>query len=250
MGGGGGDGRRQRRCRLRPSPPYERGPLRRCPWIERAAGLGTGGKPGRGRRRGVGRARPRRFRRAAGRGRWVGRRDAGRLHARRTRGHGLDAHDRRRRARGGPQRGLDGRRRSRTAARPRAPAARTGRRAQRQGGEMTDGVAAGGDEPFPDKWPRASQTEIVERYHSEIRKLVAERFATSGKAWEEVVHDPAFEFTREDFEKIEADLLTTGYRFEVSARVALQEEPEKYKPLAAAPDSGEARYDDQGRQIV
>ncbi len=108
----------------------------------------------------------------------------------------------------------------------------------------------GAIEPFPDKWPRVSQTEIVERYHGEIRKLVAERFATSGKAWEEVVHDPAFEFTREDFEKIEADLLTTGYRFEVSALVSLQEEPEKYKPLAAAPDSGEARYDDQGRQIV
>jgi hypothetical protein len=92
--------------------------------------------------------------------------------------------------------------------------------------------------------------EIVERYHSEIRKLVAERFEAGGKAWEEVVHDPAFEFTREDFEKIEADLLATGYRFEVSAVVSLQEEPHKYKPLAAAPDSGEAHYDEQGRQIV
>jgi hypothetical protein len=110
---------------------------------------------------------------------------------------------------------------------------------------MTDAVG-----PFPDKWPRASQTEIVERYHSDIRRLVAERFAASGKSWEAVVHDPAFEFTREDFEKIEADLLATGYRFEVSAVVSLQEEPEKYKPLAVAAGSGEARYDDQGRQIV
>jgi hypothetical protein len=115
---------------------------------------------------------------------------------------------------------------------------------------MTDAVAPTRDESFPDKWPRSSQTEIVERYHSEIRKLVAERFAAGGKAWEEVVHDPAFEFTREDFERIEADLLATGYRFEVSAVVSLQEEPEKYKPLAAVPDSGEMRYDDQGRQIV
>jgi hypothetical protein len=105
-------------------------------------------------------------------------------------------------------------------------------------------------QPFPDKWPRESQTAIVERYHSEIRKLVAERFAASGKAWEDVVHDPAFEFTREDFEKIEADLLATGYRFEASAVVSLQEEPDKYKPLAATPDSGEAHYDDEGRQIV
>jgi hypothetical protein len=115
---------------------------------------------------------------------------------------------------------------------------------------MKDGEVVERKAPFPDKWPRASQTDIVERYHSAVRKLVAERFAAGGKAWEEVVHDPAFELTREDFERIEADLLATGYRFEVSAVVSLQEEPEKYKPLPAAPDSGEAHYDEQGRQIV
>jgi hypothetical protein len=105
-------------------------------------------------------------------------------------------------------------------------------------------------EPFPDKWPRASQTEIVERYHGAIRAIVAERFAATGKAWEEVVHDPALELTREDFEKVEADLLATGYRFEASAVVSLKEEPDKYKPLAAIADSGETHYDDEGRQIV
>jgi hypothetical protein len=105
-------------------------------------------------------------------------------------------------------------------------------------------------ELFADKWPRASQMEIVERYHEAIRALVAERFAATGKAWEDVVHDPALELTREDFEKVEADLLATGYRFEVSAVVSLKEEPGKYKPLAATADSGEAHYDDQGRQIV
>jgi hypothetical protein len=115
---------------------------------------------------------------------------------------------------------------------------------------MTDADLVERKAPFPDKWPRASQTEIVERYHSAVRELVAERFAASGKPWEELVHDPAVELTREDFAKIEADLLATGYRFEVSAVVSLKEEPEKYKPLAAAPDSGEAHYDEQGRQIV
>jgi hypothetical protein len=115
---------------------------------------------------------------------------------------------------------------------------------------MTDAVALTRDEPFPDKWPRASQTPIVEHYHRAIRKLVAERWDASSKTWEEVVHDPAFELTREDFAKIEADLLATGYRFEVSAVVSLQEAPEKYKPLAAVPDSGELRYDEEGRQIV
>ena len=105
-------------------------------------------------------------------------------------------------------------------------------------------------EPFPDKWPRAAQTEIVERYHTAIRTIVAERLAASGKEWGEVVHDRAFELTREDFEKVEADLLATGYRFEVSALVSLKEEPDKYKPLAALADSGEPHYDEQGRRIV
>jgi phosphoenolpyruvate-protein kinase (PTS system EI component) len=93
-------------------------------------------------------------------------------------------------------------------------------------------------EPFADKWPRESQFPIVERYHSAIRAIVAERFAASGKTWEEVVHDPAFEFTRQDFEKVEAALLATGYRFEGSAVVSLKEEPDKDKPLAATVDSG------------
>jgi hypothetical protein len=105
-------------------------------------------------------------------------------------------------------------------------------------------------EPFADKWPRESQFPIVERYHTAIRAVVAERFAASGKPWEEVVHDPAFELTREDFEKVESDLLATGYRFEVSAVVSIKEEPDKYKPLPAIVDSGEAHYDDEGRQIV
>jgi hypothetical protein len=105
-------------------------------------------------------------------------------------------------------------------------------------------------ELLPDKWPRASQTEIVERYHTAIRAIVAERFAASGRAWSDVVHDPAFELTREDFERVEADLLATGYRFEVSAVVSLKEAPNKYKPLVPAAESGEVHHDEHGRRIV
>jgi hypothetical protein len=64
------------------------------------------------------------------------------------------------------------------------------------------------------------------------------------------VHDPAFELTREDFEKVEADLLATGYRFEMSAVVSLQEEPGKYKPVEAPAESGANETDDQGRPIL
>jgi phosphohistidine swiveling domain-containing protein len=64
------------------------------------------------------------------------------------------------------------------------------------------------------------------------------------------VHDPEFELTREDFEKVEADLLATGYRFEMSAVVSLQEEPEKYKPVEGHAESGAHETDEEGRPIV
>jgi hypothetical protein len=105
-------------------------------------------------------------------------------------------------------------------------------------------------EPFADAWPRESQFPIVEHYHTAIRTIVAERFAASGKTWEEVVHDATSELSREDFEQVEADLLATGYRFDASAVVSLKEAPDKYKPLAVAVESGETHYDDEGRQIV
>lgn len=107
-----------------------------------------------------------------------------------------------------------------------------------------------GETPFPDKWPRESATPIVETYHKAIRALVAERFAASGKTWEEAVQDPAMELTREDFQKIEDDLLATGYRFEMSAIVSLKEEPDKYKEPAGAVASDDQQTDEEGRPVV
>ena len=104
--------------------------------------------------------------------------------------------------------------------------------------------------PYPDRWARESATPTVEAYHRAIRALVAERLEASGKSWEEAVTDPALELTREDFERIEADLLATGYRFETSATVSLKEEPDKYKPLEGAKDSGAHQTDEEGRRIV
>jgi len=104
--------------------------------------------------------------------------------------------------------------------------------------------------PFPDKWARASGTPIVEAYHTAIRAIVAERAAAAGKSWNDAVHDRSLQLTREDFEKVEADLLATGYRFEMSAVVSAQEAPEKYKPVAERHDSGAQEADEQGRPIV
>ncbi len=113
---------------------------------------------------------------------------------------------------------------------------------------MTDSTTA--SRPYPDRWARESATPTVEAYHSAVRALVAERIGASGKSWEEAVVDPDLELTREDFEKIEADLLATGYRFEMSATVSLKEEPDKYKPLEGLTDSGQQEKDEEGRPIV
>ncbi len=101
-----------------------------------------------------------------------------------------------------------------------------------------------------DKWGKQAMTHTVEFYHSAIRRAVADRFAASGKTWEEAVVDPSLELTRADFERIEAQLLATGYRFETSAQISIQEEPENYKPLKGVGNSGQQGTDDKGHLIV
>jgi len=101
-----------------------------------------------------------------------------------------------------------------------------------------------------DKWGKQAMTPTVEFFHTAIRRLVAERFAASGKTWQEAVVDPDLELTREDFAKIEQELLATGHRFETSAQISIVEEPEKYKPLAVVGDSGQQGTDEQGRLVV
>jgi hypothetical protein len=91
---------------------------------------------------------------------------------------------------------------------------------------------------------------VVENYHAAVRALVAERFAASGKSWEQAVQDGDLEPSAEDFEKIEAALLAEGYKFDVSATISLKEEPDKYKPLAGIANTGNHESDEQGRPIV
>jgi hypothetical protein len=114
---------------------------------------------------------------------------------------------------------------------------------------MTD-TAAPEARPYPDKWARASATPTVEAFHTAIRALVAERFAATGKTWEECVHDPALALTREDFEAVEAGLLATGYRFEMSATVSGTEAPDKYKPVSGPAATGAGDVDEGGRAVL
>lgn len=104
--------------------------------------------------------------------------------------------------------------------------------------------------PYPDIWARESATPVVQRYHSAVRALVAEKFEASGKSWEEAVESRILEPTAEELEQIEADLLAEGYKFDVSATISLKEEPDKYKPLAGITNTGDNESDEQGRPIV
>jgi phosphohistidine swiveling domain-containing protein len=111
-------------------------------------------------------------------------------------------------------------------------------------------VKTGAARPYPDKWSRESATPLVERFHSAVRALAAEKFEASGMSWEEAVEAGVLLPTSEELEQIEADVLADGYKFDVSATISLKEEPEKYKPLAGIADSGEQESDEQGRMIV
>ena len=111
-------------------------------------------------------------------------------------------------------------------------------------------VTAQGARPYPDKWARESATPLVERYHSAVRALAAEKFEPAGCSWEEAVEAGRPAADPRGAEQIEADVLAEGYRFDVSATISLKEEPDKYKPLAGITDSGEQESDEQGRKIV
>lgn len=115
---------------------------------------------------------------------------------------------------------------------------------------MSETTTESAARPYPDQWPRKSATPLVERYHSAVRALAAEKLAASGKSWEEAVESGVLMPTREELEQIEADVLAEGYKFDVSATISLKEEPDKYKPLAGITDSGEQDTDEQGRPIV
>lgn len=102
----------------------------------------------------------------------------------------------------------------------------------------------------PEKWAKPAMTPTVEAYHSHLRRIVAERWAASGKSWNDAVVDRDLELRTEDFEAVEHALLDTGYRFEMSAQVSLTEAPDKYRAPEGIADSGSSETDDDGHRIV
>lgn len=100
------------------------------------------------------------------------------------------------------------------------------------------------------KWGTEPQSASVAFFHRRVRELVRERFEATGRSWEDAVFDPSLELAREDFERIEQELLDTGHRFDFSARISLDESPEKYKALGDGGSTAELERDEQGRAIA
>jgi hypothetical protein len=86
--------------------------------------------------------------------------------------------------------------------------------------------------PAP-KWGSTEMLPLPARFNSAVRALAAERaaaFTAGGTPWRDVVFDRQFElFDTDDARAIERAALDEGYRFDFSAVVSLESEPDKYK---------------------
>jgi len=100
------------------------------------------------------------------------------------------------------------------------------------------------------KWGTAPQSRTVVYYHRRVADLVAERFAASGRCWEDAVWDDELALTQADLQQLEDELLATGLRFEMSARVSVAEAPEKYGTPGAAGTLDGIEPDEQGRLLA
>lgn len=101
------------------------------------------------------------------------------------------------------------------------------------------------------KWGEPEMTPLPKRFNSAIRQLAADRFAVIDVAWADVVFARGQElFSREDAEAIEREALDSGYRFDYSANVSLESEPDKYHVPESGAESFTAVAEDDGRQQV
>jgi phosphohistidine swiveling domain-containing protein len=102
------------------------------------------------------------------------------------------------------------------------------------------------------KWGSPELTEVPRAYHTAVREHVARRVEELGGDWKSLVFDRQFDlFTEADAERIEAELLATGRKFQFSAEISLREQPDKYmKAEAAATDAAGLGEVVDGKTVV
>jgi hypothetical protein len=97
------------------------------------------------------------------------------------------------------------------------------------------------------KFGHKETTAVPGAFHSAVRALVKQRLIASGGDWASFVFGSSYGLiTQKDFERIESDLLASGYRFDVSAVVSAKETPEGIQSRGA----GVHTYGLHGRQSV
>lgn len=104
--------------------------------------------------------------------------------------------------------------------------------------------------PTP-KWGTTEMLPLPGRFNGAVREVAAKRFAATGAAWKDVVFDRQFDlFSLSDAQAVEREALDSGYRFEFSATVSLESEPEKYKrPERAASAFADGEVTDGRRHV-
>lgn len=106
--------------------------------------------------------------------------------------------------------------------------------------------------PLSVKWGSPELTEIPRAYHTAVKEHVARRVAELGGDWRALVFARQFDlFTQADAQRMEADLLATGRKFQFSAEISLREEPDKYmRPETAAADTAGLGEEADGKVVV
>ena len=109
-----------------------------------------------------------------------------------------------------------------------------------------------------DKYGYQCEFAISEAYNSAVKDIVRKRFAEANCEWNDFVFGVGnATITKADMERIEAQLLANGYRFEPSAISSSIERPEAYKDAGLDqadfsfehPDAPTAEADHNGREL-
>jgi hypothetical protein len=86
---------------------------------------------------------------------------------------------------------------------------------------------------------RGVASPLTEAVLSLVQDLAASRFAASGVSWDAFVRGAGNDaIRREDFDRIEARILASGYRFDWSAGISAAERPDVYKSAGGSIDEG------------
>lgn len=103
----------------------------------------------------------------------------------------------------------------------------------------------------PPKWGSTEMLPLPGRFNTAVRLLAAQRLAAAGEQWKNVVFERQFDlFSLDDARAIEQEVLDSGYRFEYSATVSLESEPDKYKSAEREARAFAEGLDSDGRRQV